>query len=263
MSASISPMGFPMRRRAARIEAVARTCRSSSRPAEVLRHACYPLLLRALPSPAYLELDGLDAYANHYRFGAGGPRVVYYGGAVSRAVYEQRKRTAPTIVAEVFATACDAQRVRDVDLVVCPCPIATDDDDETWVSEHHGALSERLGSGASPLATVGYSAGARFALVLAILEGADGVSCFGGAGVGATLGELEPVLRARTAPLRLLHLMNAGDPLGLAGTPWAPRLRALVALTSETAPGGHPFADYASNGFVARAFAHALAALRP
>ena len=207
----------------------------------------------SLPSPTYVALDALDAYANHYRFGAGGPRVVYFGGAVTRAVYEQRRHTAPTVVAEAFAAARQTRGVRDVDLVVCPCPIASADD-ETWVGEHHAALSDRIGRDV-PLATVGYSAGARFALLLAILEGARGAACFGGAGVGVTLAELEPVLRARTTPLHLLHLTNAGDPLGLGGPPRSVG----VSVTSARGPGQHPFVDYASNGLVARAFEHALA----
>jgi hypothetical protein len=217
----------------------------------------------ALPAPALLELDALDgAYVNHYRFGAGGARVVYYGGAVSRAVYEERRQTAPTIVAEAFAAARAQCGVADVDLIVSPCPLSTGDDDEAWVSDHLAAISERVGD-ATALATVGYSAGARLALSLAVLEDAPGAARFGGAGVAATLVALEPVLRGRSRPLSLLYLMNAGDPLGTAGTSWAKRLGAVVTVEAVTGPGQHPFADYVANGFAARAFAHALAMLRP
>lgn len=218
----------------------------------------------ALPAPTTIEPAGLPGrpYLNLYRFGSAGPAplVVYLGGAVTPAVYEARRASAPTVIAAAFDRARRAVGGPRVDLAISPCPLDDGGDPEGWVTDLLDAVVAQLGA-PTALGCVGYSAGAGLSLRLATLEDARAAAVFGGSGVARVLEELEAVLARRAAergPLPVGWWMNLADPLGLAGTDWIRRFATSIALVTSARPGQHPFADYDANGSVEAAFRFVL-----
>ena len=218
----------------------------------------------ALPAPQHIELSPPDKpgpYANLYRFGIDSRvlRVVYVGGAVSRATYEERRHTAPTMIAASFARARARVTTAPVELLCCPCPLDTGEHGTEWILEHHQDIESVLGS-AEEIAAVGYSAGASYATTLALFEDrARALAVFGAAGMAATIDELRPVIaQRRSPPLPCAAFSNTGDPVCAQGDAWARRHPEALAATVRRAPGGHPFADYEANGSVVAAFAFVL-----
>lgn len=218
-----------------------------------------------LPTPIAIELEAIVGrpYLNVYRFGAGaGPLVLYVGGAVTRAVYEARRSSAPTLIAAAFERARRALDVARVDLAISPCPIDDGGDPDAWIGDVLAGLIDRIGAPSS-VVSVGYSAGGALAVRLAVLEACPAAAVFGGAGVPQTLDELRPVWasRAPQSPLPVGWWMNLGDPLGMSGTEWMRRYGGAIHFHPTTRPGQHPFADYDANGSVQDAFRFVLTRL--
>lgn len=218
----------------------------------------------SLPEPARFELGSLPLrpYVNVYRFGAGGPLVIYLGGSVTPTVYEARRRSPPTPIAAAFERARRALGETSVDLAVSPCPLHDGGDPEGWVTELLDALGAQLGA-PSALGCVGYSAGAALALRLALLEPRSVASVFGASGITGLLDEVRELAdeRARKGDrLALGWWMNAEDPLAMASE-WVRRFPS-IDVTMSTRPGRHPFADYEANGSVEDAFRFVLARVR-
>lgn len=217
-----------------------------------------PDVRAALPAPTRIEaaLAGRP-YLNRYRFGAAGPAplVMYFGGAITPAVYEARRTSAPTPIAAAFDRARGGQRR--ADLVISPCPLDDGGDPDAWLGEILDVVRAETGTPVA-LGCVGYSAGAGLALRLAVLEEARAVAVFGAAGASNALDDLRVVLAQRATPLPLGWWMNLGDPLGLRGTEWARGFAGSISLSPSARPGQHPFADYDANGSAEDAFAFVL-----
>jgi dienelactone hydrolase len=215
-----------------------------------------------LPASEHIELETVVGrpYLNLYRFGAGaGPLVLYVGGAVTRAVYEARRSSAPTLVAAAFDRARRQLQVARVDLAISPCPIDDGGDPDAWIGDVLTGLASRIGAPSS-IVSVGYSAGGALALRLAVLEESPAAAVFGGAGVPQTLDDLRTVWggRATDAPLAVGWWMNLGDPLGMGGTEWMRRFAGSIDFRPTARPGQHPFADYDANQSVEDAFRFVL-----
>lgn len=203
-------------------------------------------------------------YANLYRFGRDGPAplVFYVGGLISRAEYEKRRRTEPAALVQAFETARANLGLVRVDLVLCPCPVETGEDGVEWILDHFDEVCCALGRAPSALGCVGYSAGAAYAVHLAVLENAHGLATYGAAGLPAALAALRPMLdaRGRAVQERLSfgYFMNDADPLGEGGTAWMQQYGGAIEFHSRRGRGGHGFEDYVASGFVTDAFAFVL-----
>jgi hypothetical protein len=215
--------------------------------------------------PTFMEFERpsgrVRPYANLYRCGDGGsrPLVLYLGGSISQAVYEERRHSPPTAIAEVFERALQARQMTSVDLVVCPCPVDTEGDGESWIADHFEESVERLGSKPRAYASVGYSAGAGYALLLGAPE-ARALALLGPAIHPEMVTDMKGVLEQRRLatgePLEIGWLVNTTDPTG--------RVRPLhglgscVRIRDFSGSGGHPFADYVANGLASTAFEFVL-----
>jgi hypothetical protein len=134
------------------------------------------------------------------------PLVLYIGGAISPVVYEERRHTPPDAVGEVFERARQITETRNVDLVVCPCPIDTDGDGEAWIADHFDEIVERLGASPPAWACVGSSAGAGYALLLGAPE-ARALALLGPALHPSLVADMRGVLERR--------FLETGKPLGI------------------------------------------------
>ena len=188
--------------------------------------------------------------------------VVYVGGFVTAKVYEERRKSSPTDLAEQFELARVRSGMGRVDLLVCPCPVSTEGLGDEWMVDHYDdELRPALGSEPTALGCVGYSAGAGYATTLALFAEAQGLAVLGAAGLSRSLGPhralLEAWARAGKPSLEAAYFMNDRDPAG-GDAGWLAQLPPTLQFRQHKAPGSHSYADYAENGSVVGAFRFVL-----
>jgi hypothetical protein len=208
----------------------------------------------------------LRAYANLYRYGEPGgpaPLVVYVGGAIKRTEYVARYDTEPLPILTEFEKALTLEGLARVDLLVCPCPVDTGGAGLEGFVEHYDAeLLPALGAEPAALGCVGYSAGAAYAVHLAIVAEARAVAVLGATGVREAAVKnralVEKAAKEGAVVPALALFRNDGDqtadPRALGRSVPA----ALRAQAMPLRPGLHRYRDYASNGAVAAAFRFVL-----
>lgn len=197
----------------------------------------------------------------------GAPLVIYVGGAVGRDEYQARRATEPTPIADQLARALLAEPLPRLDLLVCPCPVDTGGEGLEWIVQHHDdELMPALGAPPSALACLGFSAGAAYALHLAIVADAVAVALFGastGGGLGADDRRLvDARVRAGKPDLAMAVFRNHDDPVAATERLVQRLPSGLHARAMAARPGGHAFRDYAANATVSDAFAFVLRHLR-
>lgn len=209
---------------------------------------------------------GLRDFADRYRFGGEGPApfVHYTGGSITWQAHQERFQTEPTAIVNKFRGAWERSGVPRVDLVVSSAPppgkAPRPEPLESFLEYVMDQLVPKVAEKPTGYGFVGYSLGGSFATYLAgVTVRARGLAVFGGAGVVEAAREVRPVL---AKDLATALFRNEEDPLQDPATA-APQLppgyhpRAMARRA-----GAHPFAEYASNGTVADAFAFVLGRLR-
>jgi dienelactone hydrolase len=173
--------------------------------------------------------------------------------------YLARRSTEPTpIIAEVRA-ALDARPVPSLDVLICPCPVDTGGEGlDGFVDHFEDELLPELGVRPPAVACMGYSAGAAYAMHLAIVEEACAVVSIAGTGVLQAARHDQTILNAlmranKTAPAVALY-RNAEDQTAdledlVRNLPQPLRVTSAVRGT-----GGHAFTEYVRNGSVLAAF---------
>lgn len=209
-----------------------------------------------------------DLFADRYRYGrlASPPLISYWGGAISPAVYEARRRTAPDRVRVEFEAAL-LERRGAVDLLVLSLPQAVARSRARLRADLHQVFCHELLPACgnlhpSSLGHVGYSAGAWVATSLAIdVDRSRAVATLAGVAMAEIVADASPESVAR---LHLSSYTNSDDPL-TDETFWLRDVLALhgASLDLHIGPGGHDFHDYLENGFVRHAFADVLARVLP
>lgn len=209
-------------------------------------------------------------FANLFRYGAvqgPAPLVVYVGGSIGKDEYEARRRTEPIFVVDEFEKALTSNPLPRVDLIICPCPIETSEDGlDTFIEHFDRELLPALGDEPTAVGCAALSAGAGYAVHLAIVAEARALAIFGGAGTLEVAKKnrllLEQMQRDGVRPPDIVLFHNVDDHL--------PKPQDFVRqlpppLRAKAAPlrlGVHSFRDYAKNGSVADAFGFLLQRLR-
>ncbi len=209
---------------------------------------------------------GSRLFADYYSAEGSGGLVVWFGGAVPRRVYEERRETEPTPVLDCWQAACVGAGIA-ADLLVVPSPTAPSRDlgflrQAVRIHLVHELLPAAGVSLGTDVACAGLSFGALLATAVAIeLPACCRVVTIGGVGMSEMAATAGPDLFARC---RFLCLTNHGDPM----QPQSFRFQAVAALRGAAVEvrlgaGGHDFSDYATNGSVEAGFRFLLEGLRP
>jgi hypothetical protein len=155
----------------------------------------------------------LKGYAHLYRFGRSEetrPLLIYVGGSTSPSKYLARWSTEPTPIIAELEAALETEPLRPLDVLICPCPMDTGGEGlDGFVDHFEDELLPEIGTRPSALACIGYSAGAAYAMHLAIVEEAPAIVSIGGTGV------LEAATHNRTILDRLIRDGEPGPAVGL------------------------------------------------
>ena len=209
---------------------------------------------------------GTDLYADLYlpeEPALPGRLLVYFAGALSERRYEERRRTAPTIVADEFAAAVG--RGRGWGLLVVPPPPA--------LVERGRALQQRVAElveafvaalaawKPSTMAVVGMSYGAMLGCALTLEDSrCNRLATLAGVGMADVVEAAPPDSVAGKA---FRCFVNDDDPL----SEQSHRFAALMANAGRpveviSRKGEHSFADFVANGSAAEAFRFAVGLMR-
>jgi len=217
------------------------------------------------PSPKRLSFERapprLKGYAHLYRFGRSDePRtlLIYVGGSTSPSKYLARRSTKPAPIIAELETALEA-KLLPLDVLICPCPMDTGGEGlDGFVDHFEDELLSEIGIRPSALACMGYSAGAAYAMNLAIVEEARAIVSIGGTGV------LEAAAHNRTILDRLIRdgepgpavalFRNDGDQTATLESLGRNMPRPLRVAATIAGTGGHQFRDYAGNGSLVAGF---------
>jgi len=211
----------------------------------------------------------LKGYAHLYRFGrsdAPRPLLIYVGGSTSPSKYLARWSTEPTPIIAEFEVALKAEPLRPLDVLVCPCPMDTRGEGlDGFVDHFEDELLPEVGARPSALACLGYSAGASYAMHLAIVEEARAIVSIGGTGVLEAAEHNRPILDrlirdGESGPVVALFRNHGDQTVALESLGRnMPRPLQVVATLSGTR--GHEFRYYAGNGSLVAGFRFLLECL--
>jgi len=209
---------------------------------------------------------GINAFGDYYRFVKDEPEefpyIIYIGGVITRDDYEQRRNSEPLPIIKEFEAAFESCRLQGCDLLVMPCPVFREKEDEKLREAFkHFVVFDMMPLTDNPrpnsIGYVGFSFGAFLAACLTFdLPRSKVLSCLGGTGMASAAWEsAEHGFEGKSFKC----WGTADDPLVMENYKF---LHALVAknldMDIELGPGGHKFNDYAKNGFVEKAFQFAL-----